>query len=434
VTGIIILEVVVIFILVIINGLLAMSELSIISSRKARLRTLAEAGDTKARTALELSESPDRMLSTVQIGITMMGILSGAFGGAELAEILGGALVNFGISEGAANTVSFAFVVLSITYLSLVIGELVPKRIALLDPEAAARRLAGPIKLLSKVASPFVTVLSGSTSLVLKLLGVNKIKESTVSEEEVQMLIDEGTKSGVFEEHERQMVGSIFKMSDLSVKDLMTPRHEIDWLNLEDPTDTIIECVRESPHTMFPVGEGSLDKTIGMVKAKDLLHQMISTSTIDLQSILRQPVMIPETATAFEGLELLRSSRSPLALIVDEYGGIEGIVTHTDLLSTIAGDMDEATDSPMFTKRSDGSYLLDGMLPIEEFRELVAHGDPDPSNGGYNTLAGFVLSNFGRLPKAGDSFEWNGYTIEVLDLDGNRIDKLLLTTSRPASE
>lgn len=431
--GIIILEIVVILILVIINGLLSMSELSIISSRKARLRALADSGDHKARTALELSESPDRMLSTVQIGITMMGILSGAFGGAELAEILAGALASLGISEAASNTVSFALVVLGITYLSLVIGELVPKRIALHDPEAAARKLAGPIKVLSKIASPFVTFLSGSTSLVLKAFGLDKVKESTVSEEEVQLLLDEGTKSGVFEEQERAMVGSIFKMSDLSVKDLMTPRHEIDWLNLTDPVARILECVQASPHTMFPVGDGSLDETIGMVKAKDLLYQMISTSTIDLHSILRQPVMIPETASAFDGLELLRSGRSPMALIVDEYGGIDGIVTHADLLSTIAGEMEELAESPLISIREDGSYLLDGMLPIEEFRELVGSKDPAAGAGNsFHTLAGFVLSKFGRLPKTGDSFEWEGHRLEVMDLDGNRIDKVLLTRSIPS--
>lgn len=427
-TGTIILEFVIIFILVAINGLLSMSELSIISARKARLRSMVESGNRKARTALELNEAPDRMLSTVQIGITMMGILSGAFGGAELTELLDDLFLAIGLSQSTASALAFALVVLTITYLSLVIGELVPKRIALNDPEGVATKLAGPIKLLSKIASPFVSFLSSSTAVVLKLFGMDKAKAQTVSEEEVQMLIDEGTRSGVFEEHERRMVDSIFKMSDLGVKDLMTPRRDIDWLDLSDPIETTIERVRNSTHALFPVGVGSIDTSVGVVNVKDLFRQMSSNAPVDLKAILCEAVMIPETATAFEGLELLRNGSSSMAFIVDEYGGIDGIVTQIDLLTAIAGDMASTEGEPMIVKRADGSYLLDGRLPIEEFRELLPTPGMSIANEGYHTVAGFVLSYFSRIPRAGDSFAQNGYKVEVIDLDGNRIDKILLST------
>jgi putative hemolysin len=419
------LELLIILVLVIINGILSMSELSIISARKARLRAMADGGDKKAAIALQLSESPERMMSTVQIGITMMGILSGAFGGATLSALISDSLIHTGLTEEAADVIGFAIVVLAITYLSLVLGELVPKRIALFDPESAARRLAGPIKFLSRITSPVVTLLSASTLFVVRLLGIKENTASKVTDEEVEQLLSEGAAAGIFEEEERKMVGHIFRMSDQSVKDLMTPRRDIDWLDVSETREAILDKVRRSPHTFFPLGEGKIDLNVGVVRAKHILQQLLEGKDLDLKAIADAPALIPETASAFDAMEALRRSQTPIALVVDEYGGIDGIITQSDVLSAIIGGTAEVLGHEPIVRRDDGSYLVDASLAFEKLAELldVSSGDEELP---YRTIAGFVLNECGFLPKPGDSFLWHGSKIEVVDLDGNRIDKILV--------
>lgn len=423
----VVLEVVIILILVLINGVLSMSELSIVSSRRGRLRAMIEAGDKNAEIALRLNESPEHMLSTVQIGITLMGILSGVFGGATFSGVLAGYLVTAGISAPTAEPIAFGVTVLFITYLSLVIGELVPKQIALSDPEKVATKVARLILLLSKITQPLVKLLSHSSTLVLKLLGIKRDQDSTVTEEEVQSLIDEGTQSGLFEEEEREMVRSIFRMSDLCVKDLMQPRTEIDWLDTESSREEILQEVERSPHSYFPVAQGSLDNAIGIVAAKDLLQLLLSEREFNIRAVMHEVRMIPETATAFSALEELRQRKISVALIVDEYGGVDGLITLSDLLSAIVGDVEEAITEKPINKRSDGSYLIDAALPLSEFFELVRHVPSAKELHGSRTLAGFILSQFGHVPEASESFRWKSYEIEVVDLDGKRIDKVLVT-------
>ena len=423
----VVLEVIIILVLVLINGVLSMSELSIVSSRRGRLRAMIEAGDKNAAIALRLSESPEQMLSTVQIGITMMGILSGVFGGATLSGVLAGYLMNLGIPEPTAEPIAFGITVLFITYLSLVIGELVPKQIALSDPEKVATKVARLILLLSKITQPLVKLLSHSSTIVLKLLGIKRDQDSTVTEEEVQSLIDEGTQSGLFEEEEREMVRSIFRMSDLSVKDLMQPRTEIDWLDTESTRTEILQEVERSPHSYFPVAQGSLDNAIGIVAAKDLLQLLLSEREFDIRAVTQDVRMIPETATAFSALEELRQRKITVALIVDEYGGVDGLITLTDLLSAIVGDVEEDITEEPINKRSDGSYLIDAALPLSEFFELVHHVPSSKELQRSRTLAGFILSHLGHVPEVSESFRWKSYEIEVVDLDGKRIDKVLVT-------
>jgi putative hemolysin len=424
-------EILLVLLLVVANGVFSMSETSIVSSRKARLQQRAEAGDEKARAALALADEPNTFLATVQVGITLIGILSGAFGGAALAQTLGRGLSSVAPPLAPyAGAVSLILVVALITYLSLVIGELAPKRIALNNPEAIASRVAGPMRRLSTLTSPVVRLLGWSTDRVLTLLGVRESGEPPVTEEEIGVLLEQGARAGVFDPVEQQMVDSVFELADLRVAALMTPRTEVVWLDLDDPAETNRRKIARSEYSRFPVGRGSLDGVIGVVRAKDLLLGPLTGHALDLHESLRPPLIVPETMPALHVLEKFRTSRAHLALVVDEYGGVVGLVTLQDVLEAIVGDLPSGGESsdPEALQREDGSWLLDGSLPTARFKDILGlQRHPQEQEDGYQTLGGFVLARLGEIPSAGDNFEWADWRFEVADMDGYRVDKVLAT-------
>ncbi|MEP7342011.1 MAG: hemolysin family protein [Acidobacteriota bacterium] len=423
-------EIIAIFILLLANGVFAMSEIAIISVRKARLKQRADQGDAKAQAALELADAPGPFLSTVQVGITLVGILAGAFGGSRIAERLTPVLSGIPYVGTYGSGIAFGIVVAIITYFSLVIGELIPKRLALHSPEAIALRVASPMAKLSRFARPLVALLDHSTDGLLRLFGLRESAESPVTEDEIKVLIEQGINAGVFVETERDMVERIFHLADRRVSELMVPRTEMVWLNIDDSPEEIKSAIRDSPHSRFPVAEGSPDNILGIVHVKNLWAQGPDHRQIDLKAVLEKALFLPEGTQAFKVLEAFRQSRAQIALVVDEYGGVEGLVTLTDILEAIVGDLPTAdeTAEPLFTRREDGSYLIDGTLPIAEFKKLfgIKHL-PREEDEWYQTVGGFVMTHLSKIPRAGDCFEWGGLKVEVLDMDRNRVDKLLVT-------
>ena len=425
----VVLEVLFIIMLSIANGVLAMSEIAIVSARRTRLQELAERGDRRAQVALELAAAPTRFLSTVQIGITLVGILAGALGGATVAEELGAQLRRFPPLEPYGEAIALGIVVLVIAYLSLVIGELVPKRLALTATERIATRVAVPMHRLSVLASPIVRLLSVSTEAVLRLLGVHRFSESPVSEEEVKILIEEATEEGVIEKAEEDLIKRVFRLGHRRASALMVHRTEIVWLDLNEPLDELVQRAASSGHARFPVARGSLDNILGVVQAKDLLAFGLDGQAVDLKAILRAPVFVPESAPALEVLELFRSSHQPLALVIDEYGGLEGLLTVDDVLEAIVGEfpVEGEVFEPDAVQRRDGSWLLEGTLPIDEFKDLFDIDElPGEAKGHFDTLAGFVMAFLGRIPSTADHFQWNDLCFEVMDMDGRRVDKVLV--------
>jgi putative hemolysin len=423
-------EILFIILLIAGNGLLAMSEFAIASARKARLQNLAERGDARARVALELADEPNQFLSTVQIGITLVGILAGAFGGATLAEQLAGRLEVIEPLAPYSEAIAVAVVVLAITYLSLVFGELVPKRLALSNSERVASAVARPMRLLSVIAAPAVRLLSFSTDTVLRLLGVKPSGEPPVTEDEIKVLIRQGTVAGVFEEAEEDLVQNVFRLGDRRVRALMTPRHEIVCLDIDDPPELNQRRVAESAHSRFPVCQGSIDKLSGIVRAKDLLVQQMSGGPFDLRAIMRPPLFIPDSMRALTVLEEFKQTGRHLALVIDEHGGIEGLITHHDILSALVGNIpmvDELVELQI-VQREDGSWLIDGALLIDELKDLYdLKRLPGEEEETFQTVGGFVMWYLGRVPSIGEHFEWNGLRFEVLDMDRRRIDKVLVT-------
>lgn len=429
------LEILLILLLIIANGILAMSEIAIVAARKVRLQQWADAGDAKAKAALVLAGEPNRFLSTVQIGITLVGIFAGAYGGATLAEQLSDTLDRFPALAPYSEVWGLGVVVLGITFLSLVIGELVPKRLAMHSPERIAAAIAQPMTILSGIAAPAVGLLSFSTDRVLRLFGIRGILEEAVTEEEVKILIRQGTKTGVFEEVEREMIERMLHLGDRNISSLMTHRTLVEYINLEDSWEENVQKIRHAPHSYFPVCQDGLDQVVGMVYVKSLLLQCIEGRPLDLNSALMQPVFVPESLPALKVLESFKRTGNHIALVTDEYGVVQGLVTLTDIMEGIVGDIpteDELSDLQA-VRREDGSWLLDGMLPIEEFKELVSiDGLPDEDKGNYQTLGGFAIVRLERIPVPSDTFEWGGWRFEVLDMDGNRVDKLLVQPIRAA--
>lgn len=422
-------EVVFIFILIVANGLFSMSEIAIISSRKARLLHWANEGNRKARTALELARSPNRFLSTVQIGITLVGIFAGAYGGATVAGSLSTWFQKMPYLAPYSETLGLVLVVLAITYLTLVIGELVPKRLALGHAERIASAVAQPMRALSILASPAVHLLSGSTDLILRLLRVRPTAEAPITEEEIRLLIDQATRAGMFHEAEREMVEGVFRLGDRRISVLMTPRPEMVWLDIEENPEEIRRKITESVHSRFPVGQGSLDQLLGVVETKDLLVRCLSGLPIDLKAVMKRPLFVPEGMPALQVLELIRQSRVHIALVIDEYGGTQGLVTHHDILEAIVGEVPSVGEvrEPLAVERKDGSWLVDGMLPVDRLKEIFhISALPEENRGIYHTLGGFVMNQMGRVPSAGQSFEWSGLLFEVMDMDGRRVDKVLI--------
>lgn len=430
-------EILLILLLMVANGIFAGSEIAVVSARKVRLEQLANRGNKKARLALKLANSPNDFLSAVQIGITLIGILSGAVGGATLSRRLETAFQAIPWLAPYSEPLSILMVVSLITYLSLVIGELVPKRIALNNPEQIACRVAGPMRSLAIVTDPVVKLLTASTNALLKLLGIQASNEPAVTEEEIKVLIEQGTQSGMFEEAEQEMVSRVFRLGDRSVKSLMTPRTAIAWLDLNAAWEENQREIQENPHSHYPVGRDSLDRCLGVVRMKDILSTYLVGEAADLQRILQAPLYVPESSRALNVLETFQQSGTHIALVTDEYGGIEGMVTLNDLVEAIVGELPSAEElnEPPIVQRDDGSWLLDGLLSNDALKELLELETlPAEEKGHYHTLGGFVIAMLGRIPTSSDRFDAIGFRFEVVDMDGTRVDKILVAPLAAAQQ
>lgn len=423
------LEALLIFLLIVANGVFAMAEIAIVSARKVRLRQRADQGDAGARVALDLADDPGPFLSTVQIGITLIGILAGALGGAALAEPLAGALATVPALAPYAEALALGLVVAAIAFLSLIVGELVPKRLALGNAEGIAARVAPSMQALSRLASPLVRLLDVSSVGVMRLLRVQPSDEPLVTEAEVHDMIDQGTQVGVFEPTEQAMVRGVLRLGDRPVAALLTPRPAVAWLDVEDGIETSIETLTQSRHSRFPVATGDLDRVLGIVHAKDVLAGRLSGEPVDLRALVRPALFIPERLTVLDALDQLKEAGAPMALVIDEYGGLQGLVTLNDVLEAIVGAIGapDGPDEPEIIAREDGSWLLDGALSIDAVGDLLPAGvfAPDP-RAAYHTLGGFMMAELGRIPSSGDHFEQGGWRFEVVDMDGRRVDKVLL--------
>jgi putative hemolysin len=418
-------SILIVLVLVVLNGFFALSELAIVSARRARLETMAKAGNPGAQRALELAEDPTGFLSTVQVGITLIGIFAGAYSGTTLSEPVADALRRVPALAQAAQPLAFALVVVATTYVSLIIGELVPKRLALRNAEGVAAFVARPMSLLATVGKPVVWFLRVSTEAVLRLLGAHVQAPSAVTEEEVKAMIAEGTESGVFHEAERELLEGVIRFADRPLRGVMVPRHEIAWIDVNDPPATILEEVLASGHSRFPLCDGDVDEVIGFLHVKDIL-QLETQGGGDLRAATREPLYVGETIQALRMIELFRSSGIHLAIVVDEYGSLEGLVTPTDILTGIAGDLPdqgEATAASSAVQREDGSWLLDGSLSVDGAARVL--GVDGMSSDDYATLAGMIIEELGHLPNPGEYVTLHGWCFEVVDLDGRRIDKVL---------
>lgn len=429
-------EIVLIVLLLLANGVLAMAEMSLVSARKARLQALAEGGSKSARTALEMAQSPNHFLSTVQIGITLVGILAGAFGGATVAKWLGAQIAGLGLAAPYAESIGLIVVVLTITYLSLIIGELVPKRLALSSPERFACLLAGPMRALSVIARPAVKVLGWSTDLVLRLFGAPREAASPVTGEEVHILMEEGHLAGVFHKGEPKMVQRVLELDELLVEEIMTPRPKVIFVNRDDPHEQVWHKIVASRHSYFPVYQGNRDTIVGVVSVKSIYANLAAATTVHLGDLMTEPLFVPETQTVVQLLESFRQSGKHFAVVADEFGSVVGVVTLVDVLEAIVGHVpsQEERAQPEIRQREDGTWLVDGTAEIEVIEEkLQGLRFPADDDRTYQTLAGFVLDHLGHIPAEGEIFTALGWDFEIIDMDRPRIDKVLLRPARQAS-
>ena len=420
-----VLEIAVVLVLIALNGLFALSELAVVSSRRSRLRALAQEGRRGANRALALAADPSRFLSTVQIGITAVGLVAGAYSGATLSRELEQILIVWGIPDGVADWLAYVVVFSVITYLSLIIGELVPKNLALRHSESIACAVAPLMTTLLGIAAPAVWLLDISTKAVFRLLGQKPQRQTTVTEEEIKMLIAEAERSGVLETGEHRMISGVLRLGDRPVRGLMTPRTDVDWIDLSAGADAIRERILSTTHSRLPVAEASPDNIIGVVTTRELLAALLSGKPLDVKAYVHKASVIPDRTDALDALELLRDAEVPMALIHDEYGHFEGVVTPADILEAIAGVFrsDADTEEPAAVPRDDGSWLLAGWMPADEMADQL--GITLPPRRDYQTVAGFVLAHLRRLPAPGEHVEVPGWRFEVVDLDGRRIDKVL---------
>lgn len=421
------LEIAIVLLLVLVNGVFAMSEIAVVSARRVRLERMARDGSLGAQAALDLIEKPNRFLSTVQVGITLVGIFAGAFGGATVAGVLAEELRDLPLVGPYASGVSLALVVGTITYLSVVIGELVPKRIALQYAERISALVARPMLGISVLAGPIVQLLSLSTEAVLAIFGIKAQPQEAVTEEEIRVLVEQGAQAGMIEEVERDMVESIFRLDDRPLEAMMTPRLDIVWLDVNAPPEENRRLMEKSNFSRFPVCDRDLDHVLGIVHAKDLLSDCLDRKPLDIRAAMRAPLYVPESVHALRALERFKQSGIHMALLIDEYGGIEGVVTLFDILEAIVGDIPTLgeIEEPPIIQRDDGSWLVDGLLSIDEFVDHFGVRNM-PSEGAYQTLGGFMVLMLGSVPISGDSFEWQSMRFEVADMDGNRVDKVLI--------
>ncbi len=427
-------EILIIFLLLLANGVFAMAEIAVVSSRRARLEVLARDGSASAKAALALAVEPTRFLSTVQIGITLVGILAGAFGGATLSEKLAAFIAQNPALAPYSSALAILIVVGAITYFSLIIGELVPKRIALGNPERRAMLLAPAMTGLSRLASPFVWFLTASTNLILKLLGLGKDVHAPPSEEEISHLIEQGTTAGVFHRAERAMVEGVLRLDERPVSEIMTRRPHVVWLNVNDPDDVNWRRIVASGHSHFPVYENMRDNVIGMVSVKSLWANAAAGVPNHLRNHLTKPLFVPSTVNALQILESFKKNGRHIALVTDEFGGIQGLVTLIDVMEAIVGDLPEPGDrrAPDATQRDDGSWLIDGTMTVSEFRRRFELPPlPGEEDEDFETVGGFMLDRLGHIPVAGEHFSWHGWRFEVVDMDRHRVDKILLSKVTP---
>ena len=420
-------ETLIILLLIVLNGFFAMAELAVVSSRKGRLRQMAETGQRGAATALRLAEHPGRFLSTVQIGITLIGIFAGAYGQATIASALDHWLEGFPLiakySEGIATTI----VVIGLTYVSVILGELVPKRLALMFPDVIARRMSPFLAIVATVLRPFVTLLTVSTAAVLKLMGVRDERNSGITSEEVETVLAEGADAGLIEPEERAMINEVLRLGDRPVRVAMTPRRDLFWVSLADSPEQVLTEIRASAHSRILVAtDGDLDGDVGVVLKKDLLDACLSNTPLDLKAHVQQPIAIPETMSLLKALGVFKQTSLHMALVVDEFGSLQGAITPLDLLEMIAGDFpeDHEDDEKRFIRREDGSWLIDARLDIQELNDHL--GENFEAEGGYHTVAGLILDRLGRLPVEGEHVELGAFDLEIVDMDGSRIDKVIL--------
>jgi len=419
------LEILIVVVLSLVNGVLAMSELAVVSARPARLKVMAADGNKGAAVALKLAEDPGKFLSSVQIGITLVGILSGAFSGATLGERLTNFLISRGVDGSIANAVGVGVVVISITYVSLIVGELVPKQIALRDAEGIAARVAPAMKVLASVGAPLVFILDASGRLLLRLLGQSGATDERVTDEEVKTIIAEAESQGVLETEEKAMISGVMRLADRAARGLMTPRLDVETVDLSDPPEEIMQLLRTSNRSMLPVHEGEPDKIIGVIVRKDLIDIFASGVPLDIRSMIKPAPVVLDRADAISVLTAIRNSVVHMALVFDEYGHFEGIVTPGDVLGAIVGGFqEEEGEDSAYTRRDDGSYLVSGWMPVDEFGDKI--GVPIPKDPPYETVAGYILSELNHLPAVGETFTREPWRFEVLDLDGRRIDKVLV--------
>ena len=430
-------EILIVVILIVVNGIFAMSEMAVVSARRMRLQQWSRQGDSKATAALALHNSPNVFLSTIQIGITLIGILSGAVGEALISDDIETFLERFPLVSDYREGIATTIVVVGITYLSLVVGELVPKRLALLSPEKIARLIAAPMRVLSRLAYPAVWLLGGSVAAVLRLLRARPSAESHVTEEESQGLIEEGARVGVFLKEERDLLKNVIRLADRPIETLMTQRSEIVWLDLDDPVEVNTREMIENSHARFPVARGSLDRVVGIVQSKELLARLLAGGTPDLEAVMRPPLRVPMTVSPLRLLELFRRSPLHVVLVTGLHGEVRGLVTLHDVLEAIVGTLpteDKAAESRV-VRREDGSWLMDGLLETKELKDVLGlPGLPDEESSAYETVGGFVLSRLGRVPIVGEHFEWGGWRFEVVDMDGRRIDRVLVARAAEPSE
>jgi putative hemolysin len=416
--------------LFVLNGLFAMSEIAIVSSRKIRLQQAVEDGVSSARIALQLANEPSHFLSTIQVGITLIGIMSGAYGEAALSGKLAGFLAQFPEIAPYSRGLALGLVVMGITYFSLIIGELVPKRLALLKPEKIAMVMARPMRWLAILAYPLVRVLSLSSDLVLWLLRAKKSEEPAVTEKEIKLMIDQGTEAGVFHKSEKEMVANVMRLDALRVGAIMTPRMDIYYLDVEDPIEENRKKLIDCPYSVVPVCKDGLDNVLGFVQAKDLLRRALNDERMELAAAVRPAHFIPKSLSPVQLLEEFKRAKIALGLVVDEYGEIAGLVTLKDVLEAIVGDIpsEEIEEEPEAVQREDGSWLLDGTLSIEKFKQMFDVEElPDEAAGNFHTIGGFVMLQLGHVPKAADHFHWDGLCFEVVDMDRNRVDKIMVS-------
>lgn len=426
----VLIEIILLILLILINGFLALAEIALISVRKVRLQTRVDEGDRNADFVLKLTEYPSDFLSAVQIGITLIGIVAGAVSGATIGRHLGALLGNVPFLAPYSDLLGVTIVVILVSYLTLLLGELVPKRLALTDPEKYAMLVARPMWFFSKLNSPVVRFLSHSTELVLKLLRNQPSSEPLVTEEEIKLMIDQGTSAGIIQSAEREMLGEVFRLADQSVENLLTPRTEVVWLDLDDSLDVNLAKVIQSPHSRFPVARDNLDNVIGVVQTKRMIVMSLRGEAIDLHGLLEDPILVPESMPALKVLDLFSQSGQRMAFVMDEFGGFQGLVTVNDILGAIGGDVlvKDTVNIPEITQRADGSWLVDGMLAVDDLKEFLDIDVlPDEQSIGYQTVGGLVMAILGAIPKPSDSFNWKEYQFEVIDMDGLRVDKILIS-------